>query len=204
MIASPFAPIFAPHADAIPQAFRDQFLLAPEDPYGVTLEGRMNVWHRPRWLAPLFWLLNKLRLFVAQTGRDVRTTVVITATRDAAGAPPARFNTATVYDAQRDQLVDLTGPGDRLHMASRAQFEPPATLRTTSDAFALQFGARVVWLPRAIGRLLFGDARFVQRADDGDPQIVHVELVMTHPLLGPLFGYNGTFRVARAAKATSG
>ena len=128
VIDSPFEPVFAPFGDKVPVAFREQFLLSPEAGYRIRLEGTMDVWRRPAWLAPLFWGLGAAGILIAQRGRHIPTTVFITATRDASGAPhhrierifrfarPARFITTTSYDLPGGQLVDATGPGQLLRL----------------------------------------------------------------------------------------
>src|SRR5262249_1264730 len=80
-----FDPIFAPFGDAVPPAFRDQFLLSPDDDHSIVLEGMMEVWRRPAWIAPLFWLLGAAGILSGQTGRNIPTTVTIRAGRDADG-----------------------------------------------------------------------------------------------------------------------
>src|SRR5436309_2673627 len=44
---------------------------------------------------------------------------------------------------------------------------------------------------------VIGTVRFVQRADNLDIKRVEIELVISHPLLGDVFGYDGTFWVRR-------
>ena len=58
---SPLEPIFASHEADIPLAFREQFLYSPDDTHRVVLEGKMHhIWHRPKWLLPLFKLVGRL------------------------------------------------------------------------------------------------------------------------------------------------
>src|SRR5205823_12419537 len=77
-VFSPLEPIFAPFADQIPLAFREQFLHSVQHPYGMALEGVMHtVWHKPGWLSPVYWGLGKLGILVPYNGHDVPTTLIV-------------------------------------------------------------------------------------------------------------------------------
>ena len=85
---SPFSPVLADHVADLPPAFREQFLLAPEDPHAVLFEGRMyRVWRRPAWLWPVFWLLARPNILFPETGTDIPATMIIRAGRDRRGRP---------------------------------------------------------------------------------------------------------------------
>jgi len=208
---SPLEPIFFPHADAIPLAFREQFLHAPEDPFRVVLRGTIHhLWYRPRWLAPLFWLLERSGMLISEPGRDIPTTLTVHPGYDAAGRPYhiwARtlhfrkrryFNTTIIYAMDLDQVVDLVGPNNLLYMVWRARFHPPDTFTLHTAACAVRVGSYRLWFPHWLWRWALGVVRFRQRVDAQHEDTVHIGIVIWHPLIGDFFGYTGTFRVERS------
>jgi hypothetical protein len=209
VLQSPFDPIFGYFLDVLPPVFREQFLLTPEARQQVRLEGIMDVWHRPRWLAPVFGLLGRAGILIAQTGRDIPTNAIIVAGRDGSGAPyhrfertlgfkqPAHFVSTTTFDKQAGLLVDHAGPAGLLQVFWHARFEPPGTFVHAAGGYALGRGNRRLRLPAAAGRLLMGAGRFVQRVDEARPDTIHLDFTINFPVLGDIFGYRGTFRVRR-------
>ena len=108
-----------------------------------------------------------------------------------------RFDTSIIYDAAQGTVVDLVGPRNLLYMVWEAQFRPPDTFTLDSRDNAVRVGRRLVWLPRWVWKWLLGTVTFAQRADRADDYVVHIDLLITHPLFGPIFGYDGTFRALR-------
>jgi hypothetical protein len=98
-----------------------------------------------------------------------------------------------VYDEERNRVVDLVGPGKALHMVCRARFAPPDTFTLDSDACGIEVFSRVRWLPGWLWPWLLGTVRFVQRASSFDANRVDIDLVIGHPALGDIFGYEGSF-----------
>jgi hypothetical protein len=206
---SPLDPVFAGHTD-IPFAFREQFFHSADLPYGMRLEGVMHrIWHRPRWLGPLFRWLGGLRILVPQTGTEVPTTLTVRPKwtrldgvvhvwdRTFAFDPPVRFPTSIICDAKIGQVVDLVGPSDVLYMVWKARYHPPDRFTLDTHSIGLCLRGRVLWLPTWVWKLMFGTVRFWQVADSHDGDTVRVDLLIKHPLLGPFFGYEGTFRTVR-------
>jgi hypothetical protein len=99
--------------------------------------------------------------------------------------------------------VDLVGPKNLLYMVWEAKFHPPDRFTLDTDSIAIRFGRRKVWLPRPIWKFLFGTVTFAQTADSSRPDIVHIDLLITHPLFGRIFGYDGSFRVVRVSESTA-
>jgi hypothetical protein len=210
---SPLEPVFAGHA-RIPHAFSEQFLHNEERPFGMLLEGVMEtIWHRPAVLRPLFWLLGKLGILVAQNAHDVPTTLVVRPGHDAtdglyhiwdrtfAFANPVRFRTTIIYDPALGEVVDLVGPRNVLYMVWDARFHPPDRFTLDTRACALRFGSRKLWMPRWFWKLLLGTVTFSQVADSVDGDTVRVDLLIRHPIFGSIFGYQGRFRTIRTEKA---
>jgi Domain of unknown function (DUF4166) len=206
---SPLDPVFAGHTE-VPFAFAEQFFHTEDLPYGMRLEGVMHrVWHRPRWLAPLFRVLGRIRILVPQTGEEVPTTLTVRPGRSRmdglyhvwdrtfAFDPPIRFPTSIIYDRELGEVVDLVGPRDVLYMVWKAQFHPPDRFTLDTHSIALRIRGRRLWLPTWLWKLLFGTVTFWQQADSMDGDTVRVNLLIVHPLLGRIFGYEGTFRTVR-------
>jgi len=209
---SPLEPIFAPYVGMIPFAFQEQFLHSPEYPFSVALQGVIHqLWHRPRWLTPLFWLLENIGILISEQGYDIPTTLEVRPGYDQNGRPYhtwARtlrfrkrriFNTTIIYAPDLNHVVDLVGPNNALYMVWRAQFHPPDTFTLHTAACALRFGKRRIWLPGWLWRWALGVVRFRQRVDTTHEDMVHIGLVIRHPSLGDIFGYTGTFTVVRTA-----
>ena len=209
---SPLEPIFAGH-DRIPFAFAEQFLHREDLPYSMKLVGVMHrVWHRPRYLGPLFRLLGRLGILVPHIAQNVPTTLVVTPGRNGRDGvfhvwdrtlsfnPAVRFRTTIIYDPSLDKVVDLVGPGDVLYMVWDAKFHPPGRFTLDTHSIALRRGRRKRWLPRPVWKFLLGAVTFSQTVDPDRDDTVHIDLLITHPLFGRVFGYEGTFRVVRESK----
>lgn len=208
--ASPLDPVFAGHA-RVPPAFAEQLLRVERRPSGVRLEGVMHrIWHRPAFLGPLFRLLGKFGILVPYNAEDVPTTLVIRSGRHPADGPyqvwdrtfrfarPFRSRTTTIYDPALGKVVDLVGPGNVLYMAWEARFHPPDRFTLDTDSCALRIGRRKLWMPRRLWKFLLGTVAFAQVADPEEADLVRIDLLITHPLFGRVFGYEGSFRVIRA------
>lgn len=89
------------------------------------------------------------------------------------------------------------GPHDWLYMVWKAQFHPPKRFTLDTEACALRMGGRTLWMPRWMWKLLLGTVTFSQVADSMEGDTVRVDLLITHPVLGRIFGYAGTFRAVR-------
>src|SRR5688572_25903835 len=206
---SPLEPIFAGH-DRIPFAFAEQFLHREDFPYSMKLTGVMHrIWHRPRYLSPLFRLLGRLGILVPHNAENVPTTLVVTPgrkerdglfhvwDRTLAFDRPVRFRTIIIYDPSLDKVVDLVGPRDVLYMVWDAKFHPPGKFTLDTHSIALRIGRRKLWLPRPLWKFLLGTVTFSQTVDADRVDTVHIDLLISHPLFGRIFGYEGTFRVVR-------
>jgi hypothetical protein len=211
-IHSPLEPVFAGHT-RVPFAFAEQFLHGEHLPYGMKLVGVMHrIWHRPRALAPLFWALGKLGILVPHNAENVPTSLIVTPGRNEldglfhiwdrtlAFRAPVRFRTTIIYDASIDKVVDLVGPKNVLYMVWEAKFHPPGRFTLDTDSIAIRLGRRKVWVPKQIWKSFLGTVTFSQTVDSGRQDMVHIDLLVTHPLFGRIFGYNGSFQVVRMSE----
>jgi len=215
MMRSPVQPVFENSAGSIPFAFREQFLLSPEDPHEILLHGEMQlIWH-PAALRPLFWILGKFGMLVPIRARHVPTTLHVIPGRTADGAPfhewnrtfslarPVRFNTTIVWDRHHNNLADLVGTPRLLRMVWAARYMPPDTFTLDSIANALTIGPWTLWLPRWLWRCLLGSVEFRQVASREDENQVSVDLRIVHPVLRTVFRYHGVFRTRRVPRSVS-
>jgi hypothetical protein len=159
----------------------------------------------------LFWLLERIGILISEPGRDIPTTLTVYPGYDQHGQPyhiwartlyfgkPRHFNTTIIYAADLDHVVDLVGPKDVLYMVWRAQFHPPDTFTLHTAACALRFRGYRLWLPRWLWQWALGVVRFRQRVDAQRDDMVHIGIVIWHPLFGDFFGYTGTFIAERTS-----
>lgn len=210
---SPLDPVFEGHA-RVPFAFAEQFLHSDDRPYGMRLDGAMKkIWHQPAVLSPLFRLLGKLGILVPYQGEDIPTSLIVRPGRDPEDGPyhiwdrtftfakPVRFPTTILYDPTIGKVVDLVGPKNMLYMVWDAQFHPPDRFTLDTHSCAIRLRGRKFWMPRWMWKLLLGEVSFSQVAASADGDTVHVNLLIMHPLLGEIFGYEGVFRTVRTEKA---
>jgi hypothetical protein len=202
---SPFTSALAPFLHALPPAFREQFLLPADASWRVLLEGRMErVWHRPRWVRPVLRLLARWAVLYPETGENVPTRMLIAPGRDGHGRPShvwrrtfafpdeRRIDAEIVYEPKLNQVVEWMGPRKSFEMAWRPFFLPPRSIVVRAELRAIRLARLRVPLPRA----LRVTACAIDTAGPGDDEL-RCDLVVSHPLLGPVFGYVGDFRVAR-------
>ena len=204
-MASPFDRLLA-GAEGVPEVFRDEFLVDAGGTGEALLEGRMAFIRFPWLLTPAIWVLGCLGVLVARRGNDVPSAVRVSARRDAAGRAvilfertfqfqqSVRFDSCTVWDEDRQQLVDLVGPGGFLRTASEASYDD-GRLRFRSRAIGLAFRGRTFWLPEKVSALLCGRVLFVQQASHQEANSVVIALKISHPLVGEMFAYRGRFTV---------
>lgn len=210
ILNTPLAKVFAGQEDSIPVAFKDQFLATPERDYDVVLEGVMHhIWHKPKWLSPLFALLGWLGILVPRTGKAIPTKLVVIPGYLPNGEPyhewnrtfafdtPIHFNTRVVFDTVQNNLADLVGPEYRLHMVWKGLYIPPRTFTLETVTNAIRLGNKVFYLPKWIWLPLLGRVKFVQIARPESEDTVDVDLRILHPLFGEVFGYQGTFQAVR-------
>ena len=99
-----------------------------------------------------------------------------------------RFDAVLARDRELG-LVELLGPGGRVAMPWVVRFVPPAMLVIEGRTAFVRVGRR--W--RRLPCQLVPNVRAVERVVG--PSRIHVELVVAHRRLGPVFGYEGTFEL---------
>jgi len=206
---SPLSPILE-DIEALPEAFKIQFLHSPELGHDVILEGELTeVWFRPIWLAPLFWLLERLGILIAERAKAIKTTLKVVAKYDQNGFPyqlwfrrfygtkVKKFDVRVIFDRVSKQAVDLVGPKGFLALAWNVTFIPPETIKLDVVGAGLQYREKIIWLPNWLWPFLLGRENFTQKVDFPNENQVSINLLIKHPLLGPVFCYKGTFQVKK-------
>ena len=204
---SPFE--FDLNSQALPSAFYQQYFYSADAPYSLVLEGNSDrVWHRPFWLWPVFLLLTWFEIFFPETGENIFTRLQIIGGRDSEGQPYHNwnrtfkfgrdrfFNARMTYNKELQAVTERMGPGGLLQIAWRIQFTSPDKLEISSTKCFVGFGKRRIYL----WPLFYPSVKVIETALSDDN--IHVELVASHPLLGDIFGYSGTFTLRRLERSS--
>lgn len=205
-LESPFSPVFIEVSP--PPVFEAQFLHAPEDAQPFVLEGEMKrVWLRHGWLRPIMWLLSRFGVLIGKTGENVPARLELIATRDREGLPHhaynrtlrfdtvETFNTVMSYVPKQGRAGEFFGPFRAMYMLWDADFQPPDQLHMSTANFGFRLFGLMLTLPSGLSRWMFGHAGFVQKAISED--MTSIDLVISHPMLGDIFGYEGVFKIRR-------
>lgn len=166
-----------------------------------------RIWHRPAWLWPIFWLLTRPSILFPEVGIDVPATMLIVAGRDRRGQPcqrwdrtfafrtPRRFDAVMGFDPERGQVVELFGRRELLEITWDVHFHPPDTMEIATRRVALRLGRHRLPIPRPLCVAVRAEERAVR--DD----LITIDLKLSVPLLGTIFGYEGSFRLRRIARS---
>jgi hypothetical protein len=164
-----------------------------------------RIWHgTPRTrllLAPFLAVGDRRNILIAEAGTDVpfrienypyldrfgRETVTFVRTFDLPRRT-RRFDATMIYSEDRGGIVDYLGTHQ--HLAVDLHFAATATggLEIRSGAYRFHEGPFGMRLPRPV----VGQALLRETFDDAIGMF-RVAVRVTNPLLGPLFGYEGTF-----------
>jgi hypothetical protein len=166
----------------------------------VVLEGTMErVWRRGRWLWPLFWLASWSDLLFPETGRDVPVSLVIRAEQSGRRhlwrrefrfpRRHRRFTSRMEYDERLGRVIEAVGPGLALALAWDIRFEAPSTLHLACAGWVLRLGPLRIRLPE----WFLSSGQAVETVPTANT--IRIDFTVSHPLLGDVFGYAGTFTV---------
>lgn len=202
---SPFSWVLESVADTLPAALREQFTAADAQ-YAVVLTGRVErVWRRHGWLRPFFSLLARADILFPETGCDVPASLTITRHLDRHGDPCQRwcrvfafatlrrFNATMAYDRETGHVVERLGPAGILQVPWTIRFDAPGRLLILAERVEFCLGDWHLRLPAWLGL----GVRAVEEADAAYNDLIRIDIVISHRLLGPVFGYNGEFRLER-------
>jgi hypothetical protein len=201
-LSLPFDPLFAKVQAEFPLAFQYQFLHSVDTESVVLLEGTMDkVWHRPVWLWPLFWLLAQVDILFPETGMQIPASMQVIGGRDEQHQPYQKwdrvfsfnrlryFNAIMAYDQRRQCVVEWLGPWNVIQVAWDIRFQPPTTIRIVTKGCRLIIGG--IQLP--LLRWFYPQVKATETVVAND--LIHIDLEVSHPLLGVIFGYDGYFQI---------
>ena len=185
----------------LPKVFHQQYLYSVDEPYSLIFEGNADhVWHRPRWLTPFFWVLTWFQIFFPETGENIPTQLHIVGGRDSSNQPFHKwnrtfrfernryFNAVMAYDERTKAVVEKMGPSGILQIIWKIEFLPPNCLTISSVKCCMGFGIFRLFLP------LFLYPTVIAKETAINDYEIYLELTASHPWLGEIFGYSGTFR----------
>jgi hypothetical protein len=171
----------------------------------VLLVGSMDrVWRRHRWLDPALAALARERLLFPDAGRNVPATLRVHVRRDPAGGPRQiwgrrfRFGVVRAFDAElafdrrRNVIVERLGRTGRLQIVWRMESVDPDGLAVSAAGGWVRIAGRRIRLPAVLTPRALAVQHGVGR--DG----IAVEVTIGLPILGPILGYSGTFRITSA------
>ncbi|MCF2530726.1 DUF4166 domain-containing protein [Yinghuangia soli] len=179
---------------------------AGESCVGTGTMGR--IWHgTPRTrplLRPFLAFGDRRHVLLAETGTDVPFTIENYPYLDSFGRETVtfvrtfrlprrhrRFDATMVYSERRGCVVDYLGTHQHLAVDLRFAATPRGGLEIRSGAYRLYEGILGVRLPRPV----VGQALVRESFDDG-AGVFRISVRVVNPLVGPVFGYDGSFTAA--------
>ena len=162
-----------------------------------------EVWRGPLYTVPFLWVGTRRNVMFPETGEDVpftvenyayldpydRETVTWVRTFDLDGRT-RRFDATMIYSEERDRVVDYLGTHQHLAVDIDLSVSDRGGMRLRTGAQRLYAGPLGVDFPLALS----GVADVHEWYDD-DAETYRIEVAVSNPYLGPLFGYRGTFDV---------
>jgi hypothetical protein len=169
-----------------------------------------RVWHARGVTAPFLALGARRHVLVRGSGRDIpfrienhayvdtfgRETVTFLRTFDF--PVPQHWDATMVYSPERRTVVDYLGTHQHLAVDLHLSADERGGLLIRSGQQRLHEGLLHVRMPR----VLTGAAEVREWFDDTAGHF-HIDVRVTNPVLGPLFGYTGTFTVQHRATPTA-
>lgn len=136
-------------------------------------------------------------IFFPETGRDVPASMLVTQTSDGVEwrrtfwfPRVRRFNATMTRGVGRDSVIERVGPRGILEIPWQVRVKERDRIEITTGRLMLHIGRSQFSVPG----LMQVAVRAVERAVD---DAIHVDLVLSHRLLGDIFGYDGSFTVRR-------
>lgn len=164
-----------------------------------------RVWHGPAFVRPFLALGATRNILVPEAGRDVpfmienvpyldsygRETVSFVRTFAFPGRPGRRFDAQMVLDPRGDRVLDYLGTHQ--HLATELYFtaEPDGSLLIRSGEHRFREGPLDVRVPELVG----AQAEVRESFDESTGRF-RIRVRVVNRYLGPLFGYEGTFRAS--------
>lgn len=172
---------------------------------GVTSIGRgtmERLWHGPFWTLPFLMLGTVRRIMFPERGADVPFTIrnyayvdslgreTVTWIRDFATRKPRRFDAYMILSEARGIIVDYLGTHQHLAVDLELSVMENGGLRLVSGEQRFYEGPISFRFP-----MLFSGVAEVREWFDDEIGRFRIEVVVSNPTWGRLFGYSGTFDV---------
>ncbi len=171
-----------------------------------------RIWHGPRVVEPFLALGGTRNILLPSTGTDIPFTIENIPYRDTFGRETVsfvrtfafpggsrRFDAQMVLDPRRDRIVDYLGTHQHLASELHLSAEPDGSLLIRSGDLRLRKGPWGLRLPAA----LHGRAEVRESFDDALGRF-RIRVRVTNPIIGPIFGYHGTFTAEYVDARTHG
>jgi hypothetical protein len=162
-----------------------------------------EVWRGPWWTLPFLLLGSTRRVLFPSRGRDVPFTVSNYAYIDRFGREtvtwsrrftfPGRtrtFDATMIHSKERDEIIDYLGTHQHLAVDIHCSVDDDGAMCIRSGEQRLYEGRLSFRFP-----LLLSGIADVREWWDEDAQRFRIEVRVANRLLGPLFGYRGSFTV---------
>lgn len=205
-MTSIFQRALGPAYDQLHPQLQRRFGISAADGVACVGRGTMDrVWHRRIITRPFLALGARRHILVSGSGMDIPFTIENYAYRDGFGRETVTFartfwfdtaqhwDATMIYSAERSVIVDYLGTHQHLavdlHMTVDAQ--GGLLIRSGEQRF------RECGIGLVVPRLITGVAE-VRESYDDDHERFCIEVVVTNPVFGPLFGYRGTFTATYA------
>lgn len=198
----------------LPKVFASQFYHDSESEELVVKGELEDIWYKPRFLFPLFWLLEKCGILIAERRNNVSTTLKVTAVsskdfgmcqvwrRRFMADRTKKFDVRVVYDSKTKRAVDLVGPFEVLALGWDLSSQGDTFCIDVATA-GIRVGTRFLWMPSFLWPYLLGRETFRQTVVDEAEGRFSIQLHIEHPVFGPIFGYSGNFVVEQDAALKS-
>ena len=168
-----------------------------------------EIWHGAWYTLPFLAFGTWRRIMFPNSGRNVPFTIRNVAFRDPYGREtvtwirtfgfrrPRRFDAYMIYSERRGKIVDYLGSHEHLAVDIELAVDPNGGLRLRSGEQRFYEGVAGFRFPAA----LTGIADVCEWYDDA-AQRFRIDVRVTSPRWGPLFGYRGSFTVDWTASTT--
>ncbi|XSG77295.1 DUF4166 domain-containing protein [Herpetosiphon llansteffanensis] len=191
--------------DRLHPQIQRRFGLASSSEMAAIGQGQMSmIWNGGLPLRPLLHAGQARHIMFAEWGTQIPFTIENYAYRDAAGRETVtwlrtfqvnpqtkrRFDAYMVYSDQRACIVDYLGTHQHFAVDLAMWVDQRGGMCLRSGAQRFYEG----WLGFKFPRILSGTAEVCEWYDEATAQF-RISVVVTNPVWGPVFGYQGTFTV---------
>src|SRR5438477_683983 len=189
--------------DRLHPQIQRRFGFSSEDGCAAIGRGVMErVWHGLPYTLPFLYVGTWRRIMFPQHGRDVPFSVhnyayrdrlgreTVTWNRDFAAPLRRRFDATMIYSERRGRIVDYLGTHQHLAVDIDLSVDERGGMHVRSAAQRFYEGPFAFDFP-----MLFSGYADVHEWFDDESEDFRISVRVTNPVWGPLFGYEGRFRV---------